>query len=113
MSDSSKTTAVVIPKHGGYEVLEVREWPVPELQEDEIKVAVHRCGLNFAELMARVRPPAPRPRLPTPSLTLPPAHSKACTRRRLRRRASSGTSLRGSSKRQRAPSLRSATACLG
>jgi NADPH:quinone reductase-like Zn-dependent oxidoreductase len=45
--------AVVIPRHGGPEVLEVRERPDPLVGPGEIRVAVRAAGINFADLMAR------------------------------------------------------------
>lgn len=54
--------AVVITKHGGPEVLEVREWPDPVAGPDEVVVEVRAAGLNFAEVMARtgLYPDAPK-----------------------------------------------------
>jgi NADPH:quinone reductase-like Zn-dependent oxidoreductase len=45
--------AVVIPRHGGPEVLEVREVPDPPVGAREVRVAVKAAGINFADLMAR------------------------------------------------------------
>jgi len=55
--------AVWITKHGGPEVLEVRETPTPEPKSGEVRVAVSFAGLNFAELSARqgFYPDAPKP----------------------------------------------------
>ncbi len=55
--------AVWIARHGGQEVLEVRESPDPEPKAGEVRVRVHACGLNFAEIMARqgLYPDAPPP----------------------------------------------------
>jgi NADPH:quinone reductase-like Zn-dependent oxidoreductase len=55
--------AITIPKHGGPEVLEVREAPDPTPKRGEVRVAVRACGLNFAEVMARqgLYPDAPKP----------------------------------------------------
>jgi synaptic vesicle membrane protein VAT-1 len=55
--------AVWISKHGGPEVLEVRETPTPEPQAGQVRVAVAFAGLNFAELSARqgLYPDAPKP----------------------------------------------------
>lgn len=54
--------AVWIRKHGGPEVLEVRETPDPEPAAGEVRVRVKACGLNFAEVMARqgLYPDAPK-----------------------------------------------------
>lgn len=45
--------AVWITRHGGPEVLEVRETPDPIPQPGEVRVRTGACGLNFAEVMAR------------------------------------------------------------
>lgn len=54
--------AVVLTGTGGPEVLEVREWPVPPVGADEVRIAVRAAGLNFADTMARVGlyPDAPK-----------------------------------------------------
>lgn len=55
--------AVWIRKHGGPDVLEVRETPDPVPQAGEVRVRVKACGLNFAEVTARqgLYPDAPKP----------------------------------------------------
>lgn len=55
--------AIWIRRHGGPEVLEVRESPDPSPGAGEVRVRVRAAGLNFAELMARkgLYPDAPRP----------------------------------------------------
>ncbi len=55
--------AVWVTKHGGPEVLEVRETPDPEPGAGEVRVRAKACGLNFAEVMARqgLYPDAPKP----------------------------------------------------
>jgi NADPH:quinone reductase-like Zn-dependent oxidoreductase len=55
--------AIWIMKHGGPEVLAVRETPDPRVLPGQVKVKVAACGLNFAEVMARqgLYPGAPRP----------------------------------------------------
>ncbi len=55
--------AIWITKHGGPEVLSVRETPDPPLGRDEVKIRVKAAGLNFAEVTARqgLYPDAPRP----------------------------------------------------
>jgi NADPH:quinone reductase-like Zn-dependent oxidoreductase len=55
--------AVVIPRHGGPEVLEVRERPDPSVGSGEVRIEVRAAGINFADLMARsgIYPDAPRP----------------------------------------------------
>ena len=56
--------AVVLTKAGGPEVLQVQERPDPPVGPGEVRVATKACGINFADLMARVGvyPDAP----PTP-----------------------------------------------
>jgi NADPH:quinone reductase-like Zn-dependent oxidoreductase len=56
--------AVVIPRHGGPEVLEVQDRPDPPAGPGEVRIAVKAAGINFADLLARagVYPDAP----PTP-----------------------------------------------
>jgi NADPH:quinone reductase-like Zn-dependent oxidoreductase len=55
--------AVWIRKHGGPEVLEVRETPDPEPGPGQVRVRAKACGLNFAEISARqgLYPDAPKP----------------------------------------------------
>jgi NADPH:quinone reductase-like Zn-dependent oxidoreductase len=55
--------AVVIPRHGGPEVLEVRERPNPQVASGGVRIEVRAAGINFADLMARsgVYPDAPPP----------------------------------------------------
>jgi NADPH:quinone reductase-like Zn-dependent oxidoreductase len=55
--------AIWITRHGGPDVLEVREQPDPVPGPGEVRVRVRACGLNFAELMARqgLYPDAPKP----------------------------------------------------
>jgi len=55
--------AVVIPRHGGPEVLEVQERPDPSVGAGEVRIAVRAAGINFADLLARVGayPDAPSP----------------------------------------------------
>lgn len=52
-----------ITKHGGPNVLQVRETPDPSPADGEVRVRVEACGLNFAEVMARqgLYPDAPKP----------------------------------------------------
>jgi NADPH:quinone reductase-like Zn-dependent oxidoreductase len=54
--------AIWIPRHGGPDVLEVRETPDPEPGAGEVRVRVKAAGLNFAEIMARqgLYPDAPK-----------------------------------------------------
>jgi NADPH:quinone reductase-like Zn-dependent oxidoreductase len=55
--------AVVIPKNGGPEVLEVQERPDPPVGPGEVRIAVKAAGINFADTMARagLYPDAPKP----------------------------------------------------
>jgi NADPH:quinone reductase-like Zn-dependent oxidoreductase len=46
--------AVVITKHGGPGVLEVRERPDPELGPGDVRIDVAAAGINFADVMARM-----------------------------------------------------------
>jgi putative PIG3 family NAD(P)H quinone oxidoreductase len=55
-----KMKAIVIKGVGGAEVMEIREVPPPEPRGDQIRVRVHACALNRADLMqARGKYPAP------------------------------------------------------
>jgi NADPH:quinone reductase-like Zn-dependent oxidoreductase len=58
--------AVVIPKPGPPDVLEVQERPDPDVGAGEVRIAVKAAGINFADTMARAGtyPDAP----PTPSV---------------------------------------------
>jgi NADPH:quinone reductase-like Zn-dependent oxidoreductase len=56
--------AVWITRHGGPEVLEVRETPDPVPGPGEVRVRVKAAGLNFAELMARMGLYPDAPKLP-------------------------------------------------
>ena len=55
--------AVVIPRHGGPEVLEVQERRDPQVAPGEVRIAVEAAGINFADLLARtgMYPDAPKP----------------------------------------------------
>ena len=52
-----------IKKHGGPEVLEVRNVPDPEPEAGQVRVRARAVGLNFAEISARqgLYPDAPKP----------------------------------------------------
>jgi synaptic vesicle membrane protein VAT-1 len=54
---------VVIPRHGGPEVLELREAPDPRPGEGELRIRVRAVGINFADILARIGlyPDAPKP----------------------------------------------------
>jgi len=43
-----------IPKHGGPEVLEVREASDPTPNSSELRIRVHASGINFADILARM-----------------------------------------------------------
>jgi NADPH:quinone reductase-like Zn-dependent oxidoreductase len=56
--------AVVITKHGGPGVFEIRESPEPDLGPGEVRIGVAAAGINFADVMARMglyqdAPPTP------------------------------------------------------
>src|SRR5512133_150933 len=55
--------AIWTTRHGGPEVLEVRESADPTPGPGEVRVRVRAAGLNFADVMARMGlyPDAPRP----------------------------------------------------
>jgi NADPH:quinone reductase-like Zn-dependent oxidoreductase len=55
--------AVVISRHGGPEVLQVREAPMVEPVAGDIRIAVRAAGVNFADVLARMGlyPDAPKP----------------------------------------------------
>jgi len=54
---------VVITRHGGPEVLEVRAAPDPTPADGEIRIRVRAIGINFADILARIGlyPDAPKP----------------------------------------------------
>src|SRR5690348_5669006 len=56
--------AVVIPRYGPPEVLEVRELPDPPVGAGEVRIAVRAAGINFADTMARVGLYPDAPKLP-------------------------------------------------
>jgi NADPH:quinone reductase-like Zn-dependent oxidoreductase len=55
--------AVEIAKHGGPDVLNAVERADPPLRPGEVRIEVAACGINFADVMARigVYPDAPKP----------------------------------------------------
>lgn len=55
--------ALVQTGNGGTDVLQVKDWPVPSVGRDEVRIKVRACGLNYADLQARVGlyPDAPKP----------------------------------------------------
>ena len=54
---------VIITKFGPPEVLQIRERPTPSPKSNEVLVRNHFTGVNFSEIMARMRlyPGAPKP----------------------------------------------------
>src|SRR4051794_41356789 len=54
---------MVIPRHGGPEVFEVRDAPEPVAADGEIRIRVRAAGVNFADVLARIGlyPDAPKP----------------------------------------------------
>jgi synaptic vesicle membrane protein VAT-1 len=56
--------AVVIPRYGPPEVLEVRELPDPSVGRGDVRIAVKAAGINFADTMARVGLYPDAPKLP-------------------------------------------------
>ena len=56
--------AVVIPRYGPPEVLEVRELPDPPVGRGDVRIAVKSAGINFADTMARVGLYPDAPKLP-------------------------------------------------
>jgi NADPH:quinone reductase-like Zn-dependent oxidoreductase len=58
--------AVVITKHGGFDVLEVQDVPEPGVPgPGQVAVDVHASGVNFADTMARVGLYADAPKVPS------------------------------------------------
>jgi NADPH:quinone reductase-like Zn-dependent oxidoreductase len=55
--------SVVITRHGGPDVLELRSSPTPDPAAGEIRIAVRAAGVNFADVLARMGlyPDAPKP----------------------------------------------------
>jgi NADPH:quinone reductase-like Zn-dependent oxidoreductase len=55
--------AVFISRHGGPEVLEVRERRDPQVAPGEVRIEVRAAGINFADMLARtgMYPDAPKP----------------------------------------------------
>lgn len=54
---------VIATKFGGPEVLEVRDVPVPEPRDGQVRIKVHAAGLNYADIMQRegLYPNGPKP----------------------------------------------------
>lgn len=56
--------AVVIPRQGGPDVLEVQERPDPQVAPGEVRIEVRAAGINFADLLARTGMYPDAPKLP-------------------------------------------------
>src|SRR6188768_115808 len=54
---------MVIPRHGGAEVFEVRETSDPQPGDGQVRIRVRAAGINFADILARMGlyPDAPPP----------------------------------------------------
>ena len=55
--------SVILTKYGAPDVLQVQEFDTPEPKSNEVRVKVHYAGINFAEIMARMKlyPGGPKP----------------------------------------------------
>jgi NADPH:quinone reductase-like Zn-dependent oxidoreductase len=55
--------SVILTKYGAPEVLEVRDVEDIQPKDNEVRVKVHYAGINFAEIMARMKlyPGGPKP----------------------------------------------------
>ena len=55
--------SIILTKYGAPEVLKVRNFETPSPKDDEVLVKVHYAGINFAEIMARMKlyPGGPKP----------------------------------------------------
>ena len=55
--------SVILTKYGPPEVLKVKEFDTPEPSSNEVRIKVHYAGINFAEIMARMKlyPGGPKP----------------------------------------------------
>ena len=55
--------SVILTKYGAPEVLEVKELKSPEPLNNQVRIKVHYAGINFAEIMARMKlyPGGPKP----------------------------------------------------
>jgi NADPH:quinone reductase-like Zn-dependent oxidoreductase len=56
---------VVIPRHGPPEVFEVREAPIPDPGEGDVRIRVRAAGINFADILARIGLYPDAPSLPS------------------------------------------------
>ena len=55
---------VVIPRHGSPDVFQVRDAPVPQPGDGEVRIRVRAAGINFADVLARIGLYPDAPRLP-------------------------------------------------
>ena len=55
--------SVILTKYGAPEVLKVKEFKNPEPLDNEVRIKVHYAGINFAEIMSRMKlyPGGPKP----------------------------------------------------
>ena len=55
--------SIILTKYGAPEVLEVKEFENPEPLDNQVRIKVHYVGINFAEIMARMKlyPGGPKP----------------------------------------------------
>ena len=55
--------SVILTKYGPPDVLQVQEFDTPEPKPNQVRVKVHYAGINFAEIMARMKlyPGGPKP----------------------------------------------------
>jgi NADPH2:quinone reductase len=63
--------AVVIRRHGGPEVLNIEDVPIPAPASGEALVRVRACALNNMDIWARAGPPGGRPIFPRRERTFP------------------------------------------
>ena len=69
--------AVVVPRHGGPEVLQVVEMPRPQAGRGEVVVRVAATSINRLDLWARSGPPVPI--FPWPNHTFPLVSGSDCS----------------------------------
>ena len=50
---SATMKAVQIARHGGPEVMQLNQIPIPEPGKGKVRVRVEACGLNFSDIMIR------------------------------------------------------------
>ena len=58
--------SIIVTKTGGPEVLELRDTPIPDIDDDLVLVRVKAAGINYADIMQRmgVYPNGPQPPFP-------------------------------------------------